>query len=135
MIGLWHWGVLGPRQLRPAPAPDRVRAVSAALAVPRAEALAALLEPAARWRRRDMGPPMQWTGAIDASESLMQWNARVTAGVEGMGLEVIEGREEILELVKGGTRARLTLVIGSTEEVLATLAVEAVRPRSTPPAF
>lgn len=135
VLALWHWGVLGPRPLHPAPAPDREPAALAEPAVPRAEALAALLEPAARWRRRDMGPPMSWTGAIDVSESLLQWNARVTAGVEKLGLQVLEGQEEIVDLARGGARARLTLIIGTAEEVLATLVVEAARPRETPPAF
>lgn len=141
VMGLWHWGALGFRQQPPAPGPDPGRATSAKpappvqLAAPRPGDLAALLEPVARWRRRDPGPPMSWTGAIDTSESLLQWNARVAAGIEALGLQVLEGREEIVDLARGGGRAQLTLVIGTAEEVVATLVVEAVRPRTTPPAF
>ncbi len=135
VLVLWHWGVLGRGPAPPTPIADQVQASAGELSPPRAEALTALLEPAARWRRRDMGPPLSWTGAIDGSESLLQWNARITAGVEKLGLQVLEGREEIVNPARGAARARLTLVIGTAEEVLANLVIEADRSRATPPAF
>ncbi len=104
-------------------------------AVSRLEALEQLLAPAARWRQRDPGVPMVWTGTLGPPETLVQWNARISAGVEALGLEILEGREEILTRSRGRPLGRLTLVVGDAGEILATIVVEAVRPPALPPAF
>jgi len=132
VLGLWHWGVLGPQaplEIPPAPGAPEAAGLS------RREALERLLTPAARWSQRDLERPMVWTGTLEPAESVVQWNARISAGVESLGLEILEGREEILTRPRGRPLTRLTLVVGDAGEVLATLVVEAVRSPSLPPAF
>ncbi len=126
---LWRLGALSPAAPSgPPPAPPPSLAE-------RAEALSAMLLPQAEWRRRDGGVPMVWDGRLPAEESLIQWNARVSAGVQALGLEVLEGREEIIHNAGKWPLQRLTLVIGHAGRVVATLMVETTRSPSLPAPF
>ncbi|MBD3237360.1 MAG: hypothetical protein GF330_11690 [Candidatus Eisenbacteria bacterium] len=97
--------------------------------------LAAVLEPQADWERHDASPPLQWRGRVAAEESLVQWNARVSALCERLGLQIVSGTEEIIERRGRWPLQRVTLVAALAGETLATLVVEAPRPPTVPPAF
>ncbi|MCK4305498.1 MAG: hypothetical protein KAY24_14775 [Candidatus Eisenbacteria sp.] len=130
LLLLWVGGVLrwdGKPDPGAANEPECLRA--------QANGLAAILLPQAEWHSRDTTLPMEWVGRLRSSESLIQWNARVSAGIQSLGMDVLEGREEILERVGQWPLQRLTLVVGSGGETLATVIVETSRSPNLPPPF
>lgn len=127
---LWGAGLIH-RGHSPSASPEE----SAALLEGRVAALSALLLPQADWRRRELSIPMEWIGQVSSSESLVQWNAQVSAGIRGLGLEVLEGREEVVTRPGKWPLQRLTLVVGAAGEALATIIVETTRSPTLPAAF
>lgn len=129
LSGRIHWETDSADGDRVAAATPRVdRETTAAM-------LTAVLEPQAEWRTRGPAIPLNWCGEIGSDESLVQWNARVTALCERLGLEVIAGTEEIIERRGRWPLQRLTLVAALGGETLATLVVEDTRPPTVPPTF
>ena len=94
-----------------------------------------MLHGEAEWEREGIGQPAEWRGKLRGSESLVHWNARVSAAIEGAGLQVGSGREELLDRKGGGTTQRLTLEVGTGAEPLAMVVVETRRSPYLPPSF
>ncbi len=101
----------------------------------RLTALEAVLLPQAEWHHRELDPPLEWLGRLPSSQSLVQWNARVSAGIRALGMEVLEGQEDIIERPGSWPLQRLTLVVGEAGEMLATIVVETTRSPETPMPF
>jgi hypothetical protein len=78
---------------------------------------------------------MEWVGELRSSDSLIQCNGRISTLLEALGLEVLDGREQLEEGPGQTVLQRLNLVIGRAGEVLGTIAIEARRDPSLPPAF
>jgi len=97
--------------------------------------LRTLLQDEAEWRRQGTGQPPEWSGKLRGEESMVHWNARVSAAIEAAGMQVREGTEELIERQGGGTLQRLTLEVGSGAETLATIVVETRRSPYLPPTF
>jgi hypothetical protein len=128
LLGGWNRGGQGSP-----PAPDP--AAAGAELQRRADLLATILLPQAEWLRRESALPMEWEGRLPSSESLVQWNARVSAGIEGLGLEVFDGREEVIARAGKWPLQRLTLTVGGAGELLATIVIETSRSPALPPTF
>jgi hypothetical protein len=128
LFGGWN----RPHQGRP-PAPDP--GAAAAELQRQADLLATVLLPQAEWIRRELALPMEWEGCLPSAESLVQWNARVSAGIEGLGLQVLDGREEVISRAGKWPLQRLTLIVGGAGEILATIVIETSRSPDLPPPF
>jgi len=121
--------------------PERTPAPAAPVPVPGpspAELLVRLrtaLHAEARWEREGIGQPPEWRGTLKEGESLVHWNARVSGAIEGAGLQIREGREDLLERGPGVTAQRLTLEVGTAEALLARVVVETKRSPYLPPTF
>lgn len=121
--------------------PERTPAAAAPIPAPGptpAELLVRLrtaLHDEARWEREGIGHPPEWRGTLRDGESLVHWNARVSAVLEGAGLTIREGREDLLERAPGTTMQRLTLELGTPEGVLGHVVVETKRSPYLPPSF
>jgi hypothetical protein len=125
------WTLLPPRATVPA-APAPAPGPSPAELLVR---LRTALHGEAKWEREGIGQPPEWRGTLKEGESLVHWNARVSAAIEGTGLKVRNGREELLERGPGVTMQRLTLEVGTAEAVLASVVVETRRSPYLPPTF
>jgi len=111
---------------------------AAGVAMPPADPLAALSEVLAgraEWDRRGTQGGARWEGRIDGGTSLVRWNAETTAAVEEAGLEVLSGREELVERKGRWPLQRLTLEIGAAGRRCALVVVETARDPSLPAAF
>lgn len=134
--GLTLWLLLlGSGKLRTTEAAGTDPVARGAVRVAKTSALAELLLPQADWIRRDSGLPMHWFGEVPSSESLVQWHARLSAAIRGMGLEILEGEEEITPQPRAWPSQRLTLAIGDGGELLATIVIETTRSPALPEVF
>ncbi|MFH1143492.1 MAG: hypothetical protein V1774_03010 [Candidatus Eisenbacteria bacterium] len=97
--------------------------------------LAAILEKRATWEVRAEGIGSEWLGRIPQGMSLVHWNAETTSALESAGLEVLAGREDLIDRRGRAPLQRLTLEIGVMGEFLATVVVETTRQSSLPTAF
>jgi hypothetical protein len=132
LVGMTRPWTLLPRR---APAPA---AIPIAPAVSRSELisrLSAVLEREAQWREKGSGSPPEWRGALAGKESLVHWNARISTAIEGAGLQVTSGTEELLERENGNPVQRLTLEVGAAGERVARIVVETRRSPYLPPSF
>lgn len=125
----------GDASATPAPEAGGLRGESVGASAGDLDRLAAVLAPAARWRVARSGVPALWEGRIEEGETLVHWNARVTAGIERAGLEVLEASEELLQQRGRIPLQRLTMRVGSEGRALAEVRVEALRAAELPPAF
>jgi hypothetical protein len=102
----------------------------------RLKALKIFLDGQADWQGGEPGIGSGWEGRLPNSESLVQWNARITDGIEAIGLQVLSGQEEIVHRKNRQPLQRLTMTIGEeTGEFLTTVMVEIVRSDNLPSVF
>ena len=96
--------------------------------------LAQVLEGRAEWDRPRAGAGDRWSGRIEGM-SLVRWNGETTAALERAGLEVLAGREELVERRGRWPLQRLTLDIGAGGRKCAVVVVETSRDPSLPAGF
>jgi hypothetical protein len=132
LVGMTHPWTLLP-QARPSPDESPVKPVLSAAELTRR--LAAILEREAQWQEKGAGQPPEWRGKLPEKESLVHWNARISAAIEAAGLQVQSGTEELLERENGSPVQRLTLEVGGGGERLARIVVETRRSPYLPPSF
>jgi hypothetical protein len=97
--------------------------------------LGAILEREAQWREKGSGSSPEWLGTLAGKESLVHWNARISTAIEGAGLQVTSGTEELLERQNGNPVQRLTLEVGAAGERVGRIVVETRRSPYLPPSF
>lgn len=120
---------------RHAPAPAALPLPTAPSPAEMLVRLRTVLHGEAEWEREGIGQPPEWRGKLRDGEALVHWNARVSGAIEGAGLQVRDGREELLDRPGGVTLQRLTLEVGTEQAVLAIVVVETRRSPYLPPTF
>ncbi len=101
----------------------------------RLQLLETLLLPQARWTARELSEPIDWQGSLPDSVSLVQWNARITQGVQSLGFEILSGAEEVIPRAGRWPLQRLTLEVGESGLPLGRIMVETSRSPRLPQAF
>jgi len=128
--------LVGPSRRPAEPVAPPASGAPAPLPVPGSlDRLTELLAPAAHWHLARAGVPPRWEGRIEGGETLIHWNARMSAAIEALGLEVLDAREELLERRGRQPMQRLTLRLGLAGETTAVVLVETARSAALPPAF
>ncbi|MBP6875036.1 MAG: hypothetical protein KBD56_03100 [Candidatus Eisenbacteria bacterium] len=130
-----RWGSQGTRSVEPAAAPAAAPKPLPPPASERPDLLARILAGRAEWRQTGTPGNMEWLGTLPDGSGLVKWNSDLTAAVQEAGLEVLTGREEVLERKGRWPLQRLTVEVGAAGEYLATVVVETARPPSLPAAF
>jgi hypothetical protein len=99
------------------------------------ERLAQVLTPAAEWELERVGNPPRWEGRLPGGESMVHWNARITAEIEAAGLQVLDATEELVDRRGRSPLQRLRLDVGLAGERLAVIVVETGRSAALAPSF
>jgi hypothetical protein len=124
------------RRAPDASAPGVVVAPAAATRVTQPlERLAQVLGPAAEWQLERVGNPPRWEGRLPGGESMVHWNARVSAEIEAAGLQVLDATEELENRRGRAPLQRLRIKVGLAGEPLAIIVVETGRSAALAPPF
>ena len=131
--------VLSGRIGRRAPVASAPGAVVAPAAVTRVtqplDRLAQVLGPAAEWQLERAGNPPRGEGRLPSGESMVHWNARVSAEIEAAGLQILDAAEELENRRGRPPLQRLRLKVGLAGEPLAIIVVETGRSAALAPPF
>ena len=97
--------------------------------------LARVLAGRADWEIEHAGTPPRWEGRIADSESMIHWNARVSAEIEQAGLQILDATEELIDRRGRPPLQRLRMRIAEGGDPVAVVVVETSRSSALPPAF